>query len=397
MSLFDTIFKTLGLTGEKLLHDLTTKKKQELKEKMEKSRSELLSIFDGMDDPMVVINKNFRIQRVNQAMREALGKKSYKEFIGRACYFKLHGYHEKCPGCSAPKTFHSGKKTARIGLLEKKSNPDETTYQITCYPLKDSTGKVTSIVESYRDITDTIHMEEELYQSERNRLVESLAAGVAHEVRNPLAVIQSTAQYCLGEIGQNKELEESLQAIIKSSQVANNVVSTLLDFSKPSEINFKQQSIKPLLKQALQLVKGRAKSQKVKIVQSFSKTFPKLTLDEKQINQALINFFINALDAMPKGGILRVEGSYHPRIKKCVISIKDTGQGVPEEMVPKIFHSFYSTKKGGIGLGLPIAEGIIRSHGGKVSFKSWEGRGSEVKIELPFKRRQLATGLSHFL
>lgn len=369
-----------------LFQDMTEAKA--LEDQISKSRSELLSVFDGIDDPLVMIDKNFRIRRINEAMLKALEGESYKKFIGKACYLKLHGRSSICPGCTAGKTFVSRKKTTRLGLLEKKPRPDETTYQITCYPLKDASGRVTAIAEGYRDMTETIHLEEELYQSERNRLVESLAAGVAHEVRNPLAIIQSTAQYCLGQVDENRELKESFETIIRSSQVANRVVGSLLDFSRPSEVAFKRQPIKPLLDGALRLIRGRAKSQKVRIVRFIAKNMPPLLIDDKRLSQALVNFFVNSLDAMANGGTLTLVGQRNHGKRGCVISIKDTGGGIPEEVVSRIFQPFYSTKKGGIGLGLPIAEAIIRSHDGRVSFKSLKGKGSEVVIELPLTKKR---------
>lgn len=363
-------------------------KSKELEGKIIKSRRELLSLFDGVDDPMVMIDENYRIRRINEAMLKTVGGDRYQNFIGKACYYKLHGLKEKCSGCTAGKTFQNGKKTSWIGLLQRRNNAEDFTYQITCHPLKDPSGKVSAIAESYRDVTEVKKIEEELYESERTRIMEPLAAGIAHEIRNPLAIVKSTAQYCLGEAGPNRDLREGLQTIVKSSETANRVVTDLLNFARPQKTDFHLTPIKPVLESGFRLVKARIKDQKIRVSKKIQK-IPPLLLDEKRFLQAFMNLLVNSLDAMPHGGRLEVKasangrGNSHGNRKTCMVIIRDSGSGVPDEMVSELFKPFYSTKKGGVGLGLSIAEGIIRSHGGRIDFKSWEGKGSEVTLTLP--------------
>lgn len=358
-----------------------------LEDKISKSRSELLSIFDGIEDPMVMIGKDLKIKRINNSMLKVLGGINYQAFLDKACYYKLHRRKSQCPGCTADRTFTSGKKTSRLGLLEGRLQTDEYQYQITCYPLRSKTDAVMGIAESYRDVTDVKRIEEALYESERRRVMEPLAAGVAHEVRNPLAIIRSTAQYCLGEVDDNKDLVESLQTIIKSAETANRVVSDLVDFARPEAVNFERQSLEPIIREGLRLVHGRAKTQKVKTAASIARNLPPLFLDKKRFLQAYMNFLVNALDAMPNGGRLRVEVRPDNSRRGVRLIVHDSGKGIAEEVLSKILQPFYSTKKEGVGLGLPIAEGIVRSHGGKVAFKSRERVGTEVMILLPVRKR----------
>lgn len=370
-----------------VFEDITRTK--ELDDKIQKSRRELLSIFDGIEDPMVMIDKNYRIRRINEAMLKALGGTSYQSFIGKACYYKLHGMKERCLGCTADKTFATGKKTSRMGLLQARKDNENFNYQITYYPLRGATDTVTSVAECYRDVTDVKKIEEELFESERGRIMEPLAAGIAHEIRNPLAIIRSTAQYCLGEIGENKDLRESLQTIIGSTESANRVVIDLLNFARPQQAEFMEMALKPVLEHGLRLIRARAKEQRVRISRSISKRIPRLFLDEKRFLQAFMNLLVNSLDAMLNGGRLQVQAQMDHHGKLCVITLKDTGNGVPEEMISKLFQPFYSTKKEGVGLGLPLAEAVIRSHGGRISFKSWKGKGSEVEVVLPIRRTRV--------
>lgn len=368
-----------------LFQDMTESKV--LEDKISKSRHELLSIFDGIDDPMVMIGKDFKIKRINESMLRVMGGANYRAFLGRACYFKLHGRGSQCPDCTATQTFARGRKTSRLGLLEGRPQADEYQYQITCHPLRSFDGKVTGIAESYRNITEVKRMEEELYESERRRIMEPLAAGIAHEVRNPLAIVRSTAQYCLSNVKDDNDLAESFRTIIKSTETANRVITGFVDFAKPEEVHFERQSLEPLLKEGLRLVRGRAKTQKVRLSKSIAQNLPQLFLDKKRFMQAYINFLMNALDAMPNGGKIKVEANRDTSHGGVRLIIRDSGEGIPEEVLSKIMQPFYSTKKEGLGLGISIAEGILRSHGGKVGFKSRPNEGTEVTVLLPIRKR----------
>lgn len=368
-----------------LFHDVSDA--VDLKGKIEKSRNELLAVYDGQDDPVVMIDDNFKIRRINRAMLESLGGGSYNSFIGKPCYLKLHGLSKRCPGCTADETFATKEKTARWGLLQARPRTDDYSYEITCHPLVDEKNKVMAIAESYRDITEVLRIEEELYESERSRVMKPLAAGVAHEIRNPLAVIRAEAQYGIQEADTAFELREILKRIIKSAESANNVVSDLLDFAQPQDVKLKLQALKPVLERAISLIKAPAAAQKVRISRSLSTKLPKLVIDDKRFIHSISQFLTNALEAMPRGGKLSIVATSNKTKENVTISIKDTGNGVPEEVVSNLFHPFYSTKKDGVGLGLPIAEGIIRSHGGRVHFSSWPGKGTEVSISLPLRKK----------
>lgn len=386
---FHLYARSLPVRGRKdclfLFQDVTATRN--LEAMISTSRNELLAIFDGIEDPMVMIDRDFRIRRINKSMLDAVGGNDYAEFIGKACYYKLHGHLNVCAQCTAGRTFRSGKRTERLGLLEQRPKPDEMTYQITCYPLKGPDGRTMAIAESYRNVTALVDMQEKLYESERNRVIEPLAAGIAHEIRNPLTIIRSTAQYCLGEVPANHDdLSLSLRSIIKSVDVADSVIEDLLDFSRPQTICFEIQALTPLLKEGLRLIRSRALSQHVRIRRVIPKQLPKIRLDRKRFLQAYMNFLINALDAMPAGGELVVAAHWQAKQGTVHLSICDTGAGFPEELVEKPLRPFYTTKKGGVGLGLSIGDAIIRSHEGRIHFKGLKGKGGEIAIELPLPK-----------
>lgn len=366
---------------------LTTKVEDQVSEII-KSRRELLQVFDGFDDPVIVIDKNFVIQRVNRATLAVMEKKSFKEFIGKPCYKMLHGLKERCPQCTAPLSFSTGNKTIRTGFIEMKENPLATTYNIACYPLTDEKCEVTAIAEYYRDSSEILRLSQELYESERSRVMEPLAAGLAHQIRQPLTIIRAATQYA-SETFQKElhsdDFQETMESIVQNVDVINDVLMDLLSFSKPSQYQMKKGSLSKLLERGLQLVRQQIKEKKIVVAKAWPKNLPDFLMDEKLFLQAYLNLLINSLEAMPQGGRLTVRASQDDLKTpfQIRIVIEDTGKGISKELVSKLFQPFFSTKEGGVGLGLSVAEGIIRSHGGHIHFESLENQGTKVMIELP--------------
>lgn len=352
------------------------------------SRTDLLQIFDGFSDPVIVIDKQFVIQRVNRTALTTLGKKSYKELIGKTCYSAIHGFKERCSPCTAAETFFSGKKTAWTGFMEAGEKPLETVYNITCYPLTDEKGLVTHVAEYYRSSTEIINLTRELYESERARVMEPLAAGLAHQVRQPLTIIRASAQYGLGTFKKSLksgDFIETMESIIHNVDTVNDVLADLLHFSKPSQYRMKKESLPELLEAGLKLMRQKIKEQKISVTKDWQKKLPEILMDKKVLLQAYLNLLMNSLEAMPQGGSLKISAAHQrdvnpPRID---IVIEDTGTGIPKELVPKLFHPFFTTKESGVGLGLSVAEGIIRSHGGHIRFEGKENLGTKVVIEFP--------------
>lgn len=353
-----------------------------------RSRHELLQVLDGFSNPIVMIDKQFVIQRVNRAALRALGKESFKEFVGKPCYEMLHGLKQCCPQCIAPPAFSSGEKTVRTGFIEARNNSLAITYNITCYPLTNEKGEITAIVEYYQDISEILDLSRKLYESERARVMESLAAGLAHQIRQPLTIIRASAQYGLetfkGSI-QRKDFQETMESIIQNVETANDVLNDFLLFSKPSQYQMKKGSIPKLLQQGLRLVRQQIKDQEISVTTDWSKDLPEILMDEILLLQAYLNLLINAIESMTKEGRLTVKAFYQENTTppKICIAIEDTGKGIPKELIPKLGQSFFSTKEGGIGLGLPVAKEIFRSHGGQIRFESEENHGTKVVIELP--------------
>ncbi len=210
--------------------------------------------------------------------------------------------------------------------------------------------------------------------------VGELAAGAAHEIRNPLTAIRSSLQYLEGKT-EEEATRKLLRAALDETARINEIVSALLSFSRPSEIVRERHDLRDTLAESLELVSFQARTQKVDIRRDFPENPIDVRGDRAQLKQLFLNILLNAVQAMPQGGELAVEARLQEGLK-AVVTVTDTGEGISEENLDRLFDPFFTTKKSGTGLGLSICYNIAKSHGGDIEVKSRAGRGTTVVISL---------------
>jgi len=231
-----------------------------------------------------------------------------------------------------------------------------------------------------------------LYKEQRERFrrmsradklatIGELAAGAAHEIRNPLTAIKSTLQYLSGKIEGEKE-NTLLKNALSETERIEKILSALLSFSRPSEIKRESDDLTKIIDESLELISFQARKMKVETMRIYPRDPVLLTFDKSQLKQLFLNLFLNSIQSMTNGGELKIEIQRLPE-ENILISISDTGEGIPEENLDKIFDPFFTTKKGGTGLGLSICYGIIQSHKGKIEIKNNPGQGTTAFIQLP--------------
>lgn len=229
-----------------------------------------------------------------------------------------------------------------------------------------------------RDVTDIRRMEKEVVKSRHLHAIGSLAAGVAHEIRNPLSSIKGFAVYFKRRLAGHPEDEETADIMIAETERLNRVVSRLIDFARPTPLKNEWVALDDLVRQTLLLVSAKAQDQSVEMRFETPEPLPPVWADPDQIKQVLLNIFLNALAAMPQGGQLTVAFTVEKAFLE--IMIMDTGEGIDEDDLPRIYDPYFTSKPAGTGLGLAIVQKIMEAHGGDVRIESKTKAGTKVTL-----------------
>jgi len=229
-----------------------------------------------------------------------------------------------------------------------------------------------------RDVTDVRRMEKEVAQSRHLGAIGSLAAGVAHEIRNPLSSIKGFAVYFKGRLAGNPEDEETADIMISETERLNRVISQLIEFARPMELKKEPVALDELARQTLLLVAAEARNKTVETEVQAVHDLPPALADPDKIKQVLLNIYLNALAAMPQGGKLTVAFAAEQNFPEIIIS--DTGEGIEEENLPRIYDPYFTSKPAGTGLGLAVVQKIMEAHGGSVTIDSKVKAGTTVTL-----------------
>jgi two-component system sensor histidine kinase HydH len=233
-----------------------------------------------------------------------------------------------------------------------------------------------------RDLGEVRSLQEEIRRKEKLAAVGSLAAGIAHEIRNPLSSIKGLATYFGNKFAETDEDKESAGVMVREVDRLNRVISELLEFARPSELKLKQANINELLEHSIRLVQQDAKSNNIELNFSATDNLPSVLLDPDRFSQALLNLHLNAIQAMHEGGVLSVKSTLGEE-GEIKIEIADTGRGIPPEDLNKIFDPYFTTKTKGTGLGLAIVHKIVETHGGDIKIRSIPEKGTVFTISIP--------------
>ena len=243
------------------------------------------------------------------------------------------------------------------------------------------------------DITERTHLEGQLAQSEKLSSIGLLAAGVAHEVNTPLAVISSYTQMLAKQVRGDERLTSLLDKITQQTFRASEITNGLLNFSRTSVAEFRDLDVNQLLRETLVLLDHQFKKARIEVDLKLQPEPPHVRGNQGKLQQVFLNLFLNAKDAMPDGGILRIETISNGFV---TIRITDTGSGITRENLQRIYDPFFTTKtspregeRRGTGLGLSVSYGIIQEHAGKIHAWSEPGRGTTFQLEFPLIRKSV--------
>jgi Amt family ammonium transporter len=230
----------------------------------------------------------------------------------------------------------------------------------------------------------------QLFQSEKLAALGKLSAGIAHEIRNPLTSIKILIHSLADEMATEASREKDLAVIEAAIGQVNNIIKQFLDFARPRPPSPEPMDVRAVLEETLALLVYEMDAQGVSLEKNYRPDLPPVPMDREQMKQVFLNLLLNAIQAMERGGAVKIQTGLRPHsgdgtARFAEIAIRDTGPGMPPEIRDKIFEPFFSTKEEGIGLGLPIAQRIVEEHGGEIRVESSPGDGTTFYVILPLR------------
>ncbi len=389
-----------------------------IEDALQAERNLLRTILSNLPDQIFVKNNKGRYLVSNPHHTAVLGASSESKVIGTTI-------HDHIPKPFADKLHQQDIEIVEtnrplINQVEYADNPDEsrTWYLISKVPLISTTGETIGIIGISRDITDqkdsenklrqTIHVlkdtQMQLIEAEKLKSVGRLAAGVAHEVKNPLGVVTLGMDFLKSKVENNAEALDVIADMQEATQKANNVIMELLDYSSPHEMTMEAKDIHVLIHRVQALMRHNFREAKVEVHDELGKDIGPVVMDETKMEQVFINLFLNAISVMPDGGELTLR-SRMERLKHgghnvsgklnelfnigermIIIEVLDTGHGIDEQNKDKLFDPFYSTRNtgSGTGLGLSVTQSIVEMHRGLVTLENRDDRkGACARLIFP--------------
>jgi hypothetical protein len=376
---------------------------QELRQKIEElkhsnkesedQRREIAAILDGITDIMMVLSEDLRIISVNHVFREVFNE---PEPEGKYCYAIFRGEDKPCPECPAFKSLSTNsvyKETAFFNVGEENRQ-----FEMIASPLKNPEWPQHRVLIFKRDVTMEKVYQAKFYQAEKMATIGVLAAGVAHEVNNPLAAVAGFAEGIrrrLPQIEKNVDAElvddfyEYTDTILKECSRCRDIVQALLSFSRPISSAFSPVSLNDVVKDTVRLLQHHLKQHpELTLNVELQENLPLIYADAPQLKQVVLNLMTNALDAIGGDGTISVSTTAVNETGNgsgVRLMVEDSGCGIPPDIVDKLFEPFFTTKPvgKGIGIGLSTCYNIVQKHSGDISVKSAPKKGSRFIVNLP--------------
>jgi len=339
------------------------------------------NVVESMTNGLISVDHSGIITTINQTAARILGIE--RSFAERKHISEILRNNE----CSIQELLLSSEPVIEKEITCQNNNR-YVPLSISISQLKDEGGSIIGAVIILRDLREIKELQERIQRDERLASLGRLAAGVAHEIRNPLSSIRGFAQYFQGKFSPQTNDKKYAMAMVDEIDRLNRVIEALLDFARPVESKLLPDSIEDVLNHTIQLISADANMKGITIVRNFQNDIPDVMMDKDQMIQAILNILLNAIDAMNDGGKIII--SVSKKMDNIEITISDNGSGIPQENLSKIFDPFYTTKKSGTGLGLSIVHRIIEeNHRGEIHVDSKVGEGTTFKIHLPLMKEGL--------
>ena len=263
--------------------------------------------------------------------------------------------------------------------------PDGTSVpvEVRTAPLRDGEGRVRGAVATLVDLSSLKGMEERIRQLDRLAAVGRFVSSVAHELRNPLTGIATGVQYLSRGFPEGDERHDSVAFILREVVRLNTIIQDLFTAARPRDLTLARTSVAEIIHRVVRTLSAMAEASGVTIVQEGADQWPEAMVDGDQVQQVFLNLVENAIHATPAGGRITIRSVRRHTPPDVVVTVEDTGAGMPAEQMARIFEPFFTTKAKGTGLGLFVAHGIVQRHGGAIEVESEPGRGTRFRVSLP--------------
>ena len=358
------------------------------------------NFLDSIIDSVIALDKEGKIREVNQATLNLLGYKNREDIttfpFERICKgISLKGLKDKLPIAERELMYlnREGKEIpVSVNISPRAAYPDDCVFMARdISKIKNLIDELTHSQEQLKaSYTELKVSKDDLMRSEKLAYTGRIAASIAHEIRNPLTNVFMSVQQLKKSDTIKQESFKHVGIVERNIERINLLITELLNCARPAKLNFQLYDVHKVLRDALESVKSKISLQKIKVAKDFGSKLPILKIDREQIERAFLNLITNAVEAMPAGGRLNLTTELKGNF--FLIKIQDTGKGIPEKDLIKIFDPFFSTKVQGVGLGLSICYGIIVSHRGTIEVESKLRKGSAFIVSLPCEQRLMRTG-----
>ncbi len=338
-------------------------------------------IFEGSKDAIIVADCQGFIIDINNSGAELLGFAGKPDLVNKA---SIHDFFAS-KGCLGELLGRMEKEgfVKDYEAVLRKEDGSEIHVLISATYRKDEHNDVCGYECIFKDITERKRMEEEIRQADKLASIGRLAAGVAHEINNPLSIVLGYTGLLMKE--SEGQAREDLAVVQNNAGLCKKIVEDLLNFARQTKPRYEKADINVLIESVVSVVENRFSGSGMSIVRDYDPLLPQIVVDVNKIKQVAMNLLLNAHQALQPGGKVTISTSYDTTRDGVSILFSDTGKGIPESILGRIFEPFFTTKEPGegTGLGLAVTYGIIREHKGEITCESEEGRGTVFRIWLP--------------
>lgn len=353
------------------------------------NRNTLQALIDGIPNPIYTINDDWELVGINKTKVDEMAA-SLDELVGQTCYKTFYGRDKPCSHCLVAHTL-TEKEACHWTLNYKGEDHLPREWDINAYPIPTKQASSARAVIVWQDRTEERRLESSLLQAGKLAAIGQLAAGVAHEINNPLTAINANAEILKMTIPQEDENYESVDLIFQAGERATKVVRGLLDFARQEHYAFTQDDLNKSINQALTLVHYQLQTANTRVIENLAADLPAVTASWEHLKSVWLNLIVNARDALqdlPENRQIEITSRANPDDSHVQVLFSDNGKGMSEAELAHIFEPFYTTKDPGkgTGLGLATSHRIIEQHGGEINVVSNPGEGTTFIVRLPINK-----------